>query len=233
MISIIVPTYNEASNITELVIRISKALTIDYELIIVDDGSDDGTGKIAEDLSKRYPIKVLHRGGLLGLSSAVIDGMKICSGGFIGVIDADLSHPPEMIPILLRNIVENNADIVIASRFVNGGGVENWPKKRLMLTKTAQFIVRPLVGDIKDPMSGFFILRRTILSIDQLVPRGFKILLEILVKSRCSKVIECPFVFKDREHGVSKLTPKVLKDFIRQLSDLYFYSFRRIFLIKE
>ena len=232
MISIIIPTYNEARNITDLVVRVKACLGTDYELIVVDDGSPDGTGMIAEQLAHDHPVKVVHRKGKLGLASAVLEGFKVAQGELLGVIDSDLSHPPEILPFLLKDMTGQGADIIVASRFLKGSGIENWPKIRLLATNIAMLSVRPLTG-VKDPMSGFFILRREVIDGVSLIPRGFKILLEILVKGRYKKVIEYPFVFKDRVHGVSKLNPRTYLDFSEQLLDLYCFKVKRIFRGKK
>jgi len=225
MVSIIIPTYNESKNLLELVERIHKCLSVQYELIVVDDGSPDGTGLLAQKLVTEYPIKVIHRSGKLGLSSAVLEGFKLATGELICVMDADLSHPPEIIPLLLLNLEQQGADIVIGSRFVKGGAIENWPQKRLIATSIAIFSVK-LLTPVKDPMSGFFLLKRDVIQNVKLIPRGFKILLEILVKGRYKKAVEIPIIFKDRIYGDSKVNPKVYLDFLAQWWDLYLYKLK-------
>ena len=220
MISIIIPTYNEAGNIADLVTRIKACLLENYELIIVDDGSPDGTGQLAEKLAEDHPIKVIHRGQKLGLASAVLEGFKVACGDLLCVMDSDLSHPPEIIPMLLKNLEDQNADIIIGSRFVKGGSIENWPKKRLFATSIAILSVRFLTP-VKDPMSGFFILKKDVVHHVKLIPRGFKILLEVLVKGRYKKAVEFPIIFKDRIYGSSKISSKVYLEFSAQLWDLY------------
>jgi len=227
MISIIIPTYNEAKNITDLAVRIKACLLEQYELIIVDDASPDGTGAIAEKLSPNHPIKVIHRSKKLGLASAVLEGFKMASGQLLCVIDADLSHPPEIIPRLLKDLELQGADIIIASRFIKGSGIAHWPKIRLWGTNLAMLVVRPLT-QVKDPMSGFFILKRNVLHNTHLIPRGFKVLLEILVKGNYQKAVEFPFVFTDRIYGSSKLNLRTYLDFSEQLFDLYLYKLKRI-----
>ncbi|MFA5145665.1 MAG: polyprenol monophosphomannose synthase [Candidatus Omnitrophota bacterium] len=232
MVTIVIPTYNEAENIEELVARIKNCLSGEYELVVVDDASPDGTGKIAEKLSNNHPMKVIHRKRRLGLASAVLEGFKIASGELICVMDSDLSHPPEIIPLLIKNLEIQNADMVIASRFIPGGGIENWPKMRLLGTSLATLAVRPLTS-VRDPMSGFFLLKKSVFSNLDLVPRGYKILLEILVKGRYKKAEEFPFIFKDRVYGSSKLNLKIYLEFTAQLFSLYFYKIKKIFLKKE
>lgn len=232
MLSIIIPTYNESKNIAELLLRIKKSLSQDYELIIVDDASPDGTGQIAEDLAKIYPLKVIHRIKKLGLASAVLDGFKAARGELLCVMDSDLSHPPEIIAHLLNQIKEQNQDIVIGSRFTKGGEILNWPKKRLFATNLAIFTVRGLTS-VHDPMSGFFILRREVIQNIKLIPRGYKILLEILVKGKYKKLLEYPFSFIDRAKGESKIDTKVYLEFIAQLWDLYLYKLMLCFKIQS
>ena len=227
MISIVVPTYNEAENITDLATRIKACLLEPYELIIVDDGSPDGTGAIAEKLAQDHPVKVIHRSQKLGLASAVLEGFKAACGELLCVIDSDLSHPPEIIPLLIKDLKFQDADIIVASRFIKGSGIENWPKIRLWGTNLAILSVKPLTA-IKDPMSGFFILKSKVLDQTKLIPRGFKILLEILVKGKYTKAVEFPFVFKDRVYGSSKLNPRTYLDFTQQLLDLYFFKLKSI-----
>lgn len=223
MISIIIPTYNESENITGLAVRIKACLSGEYELIIVDDDSPDGTGAIAEGLAGEHPVKVIHR-KKSGLASAVVDGFKAASGDLLCVMDADLSHPPETIPLLLKDMEARGADIAIASRFIKGGSIDHWPKIRLLGTNLAMLAVRPLTG-VRDPMSGFFILKRSVVRNADLVPRGFKILLEILVKGTYRKAVEFPFVFQDRVRGSSKIDAKVYLEFARQLPGLYCHKF--------
>ncbi|MFA6350447.1 MAG: polyprenol monophosphomannose synthase [Candidatus Omnitrophota bacterium] len=228
MISIVIPTYNEAQNIKVLLERISKSIPVAYEVVIIDDNSPDGTGSIAEGLTKEYPLRIIHRSGKLGLSSAVIDGFKAASGDLICVMDSDLSHPPEVIPSLLNILTRQDIDIAIASRFAKGGGVRNWPKRRLLNTRTALLTVK-LLTPVKDPMSGFFLLKRSVIENVKLVPRGYKILLEILIKGRCKRVKELPFIFENRVYGKSKLNLNIYLEFAAQLVDLYFYKIKNMF----
>lgn len=207
MISVIIPTYNEKENIKNLIVEISnifKKNKIKGEIIIVDDNSPDGTGKIAENLSKKYPVKVLHRKGKLGLSSAVVAGFKAAKGNILGVMDADFSHPPEIIPKLIKPILDENIDFVIGSRHVKGGGMENWPLLRKIISKGATLLART-VTNVKDPMSGLFFLKKSVIKNIKFDSKGFKICLEILVKGNYKTVNEVPYIFKDRRAGKSKL----------------------------
>jgi dolichol-phosphate mannosyltransferase len=224
MLSIVVPTYNEKENIPELVERIFTVLgenNIDGEVVIVDDNSPDGTAKVAQDLSKDYNVQVIVRKNERGLSSAAIRGMKDAKGEILCVIDADLSHPPEVIPDMLKEITEGRAELVIGSRRVAGGGIENWPMKRKVVSKCASLIARPLTK-VKDPMSGFFMLKRSVIEGIELKPKGYKIGLEIIVKGKYEHLVEVPYVFKDRAKGESKLGGKVIKNYMSHVIGLYF-----------
>jgi dolichol-phosphate mannosyltransferase len=224
-VSIIVPTYNERENLPLLVEKISKVLeenSIDGEIVVVDDNSPDGTGEIAEKLKKKYKMQVLHRKGKLGLSSAVLDGIKIAKGDIIGVMDADLSHPPEEIPKFLKEIKEG-ADFVIGSRYKKGGKVEDWETKRKIISKVAKFLAKPLTN-ITDPLSGFFFFRKKLIDGIELNPKGFKIGLEILVKAKPKKVVEIPYTFVGRKRGKSKLNLKEYSNYLHHLLLLYFFK---------
>ncbi|MBD3310351.1 glycosyltransferase [Candidatus Woesearchaeota archaeon] len=227
MISIIVPTFNEAKNIEKLVDRINKVMENErFEIIVVDDNSPDNTWKIAKELPKDKHVRVLRRIGKSGLSSAVVDGFKIAKGDLIGVIDADLSHPPEVIPDIVRRIREGEADMIIGSRLVKGGGTEGWPAHRKLTSKIATLLARP-VTHIKDPMSGFFFFRKEVIEGAELKPKGYKIGLEIIVKGNAKKVLEHPIMFKDRTAGQSKLGMKQNMEYLLQLADLYIHKIKK------
>jgi dolichol-phosphate mannosyltransferase len=204
--SIILPTYNERENLHILVKKILKILP-KAELIIVDDNSFDGTGKLADELAKIYPIKVIHRKKKLGLSTAIVAGFKAAKGSIIGVMDTDLSHPPEMIPKLIKPIIKNKADFVIGSRIVKGGFVEVWPFHRKFISKIATLMARPLTS-VKDPMSGLFFLKRKVINNINFTSKGYKICLEIIVKGKYRNIIEVPYKFRTRKVGTSKLNYK-------------------------
>jgi dolichol-phosphate mannosyltransferase len=216
-VSIIIPTYNERENLPELVERLSKALKgYDYEIVVVDDDSPDETWKLAQELAREYPIKVIRRLGEKGLSSAVIRGFKEATGDVFVVMDADLQHPPEKVPELLKAI-EKGADIAIASRYVPGGAVRNWYWYRKLISKGAIMIGRvalPKIRGIKDPVSGFFALRREVVEGVELNPVGFKILMEILIKGKYRRVVEVPFTFGLRKAGESKLGGKTIVNYL-------------------
>jgi len=222
-VSVIVPTYNERDNIPELVKRLDKALKkYNYNVIVVDDDSPDKTWKVASDLSKKYPVKVVRRTEEKGLSTAVIRGIQESKNDILVVIDADLQHPPEKVPELIKQI-EKGADIAIGSRFVEGGGVGDWSKSRLFVSKGAKFLAETLfrnIRNIKDVESGFFAFKKKILDNVELKPVGYKILLEILVLANYDTVKEVGFEFQIRKHGKSKLGFKNITNYLHHLLSL-------------
>jgi len=215
LISLIIPTYNERKNLSELIRRIDNSLSkINYEVIIIDDNSPDGTGKLAEKLSKTYPVKVIHKKER-GLALAVVTGFKHARGEILLVMDADLQHPPERIPYFLKEI--KNADIVIGTRYT---GVSF---KRKIISKGAKLLVMILFSSIrklKEPHSGFFMLKKKVIEDVKLEPIGFKILLEILLKGNYKNVVEVPFVFGERKKGESKLNVREILNFLRHVLSL-------------
>ena len=206
-LSLVIPTYNEKENIQKLLAKLKtefKDNRINGEIIAVDDNSPDGTGKILEDLKKKYNnLKVIHRKGKLGLSSAVLEGWKIAKGQILGVMDADLSHPPEKIKEMYRVIEKGEADFVIGSRYVKGGEIEGWGIFRKLMSRGATLFAR-IFTNVKDPMSGFFMIKRECLKNKKLNSKGFKILLELIIKADYSKIKEIPIVFINRKKGKSK-----------------------------
>ena len=234
-LSLIAPTYNEKENIVPLVERVHKALSqYDYELIIVDDNSPDGTAQLANSLSSKYPLKVIVRTTERGLASAVVAGFSQAGGQVLGVIDADLQHPPEAIPALL-DAIRGGADVAIGSRYVEGGGIEGWSTKREIISIGAKTIARLLLSSvkgIKDPLAGFFLFRREVIEGAVLAPTGYKILLEVLVKGNASQVVEVPYIFKERERGKSNLTFNEQLNFLKHLSHLAWFEGKIKRLIK-
>ena len=230
-LSLIVPTYNERENIETLVERVHKSLSAyNYELIVVDDNSPDGTAELAKSLSSKYPIRVIVRTNERGLASAVVAGFKQAKGDILGVIDADLQHPPEFIPHLMQGIREG-ADVAIASRYVKGGAIEGWTLKRKTISLGAKLPANVLLAaarKIKAPLSGFFLFRKQIIEGTELSPIGYKILLEVLVKGKPARVVEVPYTFKEREKGKSNLTAKEQINYLKHLYRLARYDGRII-----
>lgn len=222
-LSLIVPTYNERENLPRLVERVARALDGHaYELIVVDDNSPDGTAALAEDLSRSYPIRVLCRKEERGLATAVLAGFNWAKGKVLGVIDADLQHPPEHLPRLLHEI-ERGASVAVASRYVDGGGIEGWSLVRRLVSKGATAMARlvlPSIRKVKDPLSGFFLLRKEVIEDAHLHPVGYKILLEVLARGKADTVREVPYTFKEREEGESKLNSAEQVNYLKHLFSL-------------
>ena len=230
-LSIVVPTYGEAANLPVLVQRIADALhdrDLRWEVIVVDDNSPDGTPDVCEELSLRYPVRLIVRRGERGLSSAVIAGMRAARGEVLLCMDADLSHPPEAIPVMVAALgADDGADFVIGSRYVSGGRTEDdWGLFRELNSRVATLLALPLTR-ISDPMAGLFALKRDafIAADADLNPIGYKIGLELLVKSGCRRVVETPIHFRNRLHGESKLNLREQVNYLRHLGRLYAFRF--------
>ncbi len=217
-LSVIVPTFMEKDSIAELIPRLESSLkTLDFEVVIVDDASIDGTAEYAEDLNRSYSnIIVVRRGGKLGLSSAVLDGFKRSRAEVLAVMDADLQHPPELLPHMYAKIKEGY-DLVVASRYVEGGRIQGWSLGRKVLSKGATMLAHLLLPEtdkVSDIMSGFFMLKRDAINKVRLNPVGFKILLEIVVKGRYNSLAELPYTFTSRRSGKSNLSIKEVWDYL-------------------
>jgi dolichol-phosphate mannosyltransferase len=234
----------------------SQSISLTPEIIVVDDNSPDNTGGIVESYtdnnSEQNPkesksdfhesqggyfdhitptqgcsIKVVHRSQKTGLVSAILDGIKSSTGQYILVMDADLSHSPELIPKMISELEKPEIDIVVASRYALGGSIIGWPIKRRLLSKGAVKIAKyglPIRKEVEDPMSGFFALKRHIIENITIDSAGYKILLEILVKASEARVKEVPYTFKDRKAGQSKLDKHVIFEYIKAVYSLYRYG---------
>ena len=224
-ISIIIPTYNEKDNITLLIERIHNILSgYDYEIVFIDDNSKDGTAELATSLSNKYPVKVVVRKDKRGLASAVVDGLSYASGASVVVMDADLQHPPEVLPDIIKAL--KNYEFVMASRYIDGGSPGKWTLPRRIVSLVANLLALPLAYKIKDRVSGFFGFRRASVDSKLLNPLGWKIGLEILVRSRFTSVTEVPYTFARRSHGSSKLSRRIIWQYLQQLIRLYLYRFQ-------
>lgn len=226
-VSIIVPTYREAANIPELIARIESMLAesgIRAEVLIMDDNSRDGTDEAVAKLARPW-VRLVVRTENRGLSPAVVDGLHAAAGRVLVVMDADLSHPPETIPALVHAL-ESGADFVIGSRYVPGGSTEeSWGFFRWLNSKVATLLARPFAR-AKDPMSGFFALRReTFERADKLNPIGYKIGLELIVKCRVARVVEIPIHFANRKRGSSKLSLAEQLKYLRHLARLFAFKY--------
>jgi dolichol-phosphate mannosyltransferase len=222
-ISLIIPTYNEKDNITPLIERIKRALSgYNYEIVLVDDNSQDGTIDSAESLASRYPVRVIVRRGEKGLATAVEHGLKFATGQIIGVMDADLQHPPEVLPDLIKAL-EAGADMALASRYIPGGGCPNWGLSRRIVSRVALMIshlLLPPTRKVKDPLTGFFMFRREPVAGKELKPVGYKISLEIMLLGDFRNIVEVPFIFQERSAGKSKLRPQQQIDYLKHLLSL-------------
>lgn len=230
-VSVIIPTYNELENIEQIVDRVLEAFDeapFTVEVLVMDDSSPDGTGTHAESVyADDSRVRVVHRTENPGLSQAVSEGFSRANGTYCAVIDADLQHPPERLPLLVNELADG-ADIAIGSRYIDGGRIENWSATRRFVSKGASGITKltiPSTRDISDPMSGFFAVRRSVLSGIQLEPKGYKILIEILSKCEFEAVAEVPYVFTERERGESKLKASEYQNFAEHALGLSLYSY--------
>jgi dolichol-phosphate mannosyltransferase len=228
--SLIIPTYNEGKNVEKIVQQLSNLLDDilpdAYELIVVDDNSPDGTWEIAQGIMPRYPqLRVMRRVEERGLSTAVIRGWQAARGEVLGVIDADLQHPPELLAKLWGEIARGG-DMAIASRHVEGGGVSDWSAIRRFLSRGAQtmglLILPEVIGRVTDPMSGYFMVRRKCIAGRAMSPVGYKIQIEVLARGRVPWIGEVGYVFQERQEGESKVTWKQYVDYIRHLIRLRF-----------
>jgi dolichol-phosphate mannosyltransferase len=225
---LVVPTRNEAGTVAEFLAAATAVLDTllpgAYELILVDDDSPDGTWEKALALRGRYPaLRVLRRLAETGLASAVVRGFQLARAPVLGVMDADLQHPPEACALLWAEVARG-AELAVASRHVPGGGVSQWSLRRRILSRGAQLtglLVLPgLVGRVSDPMSGYFFVRRSAIEGALLKPAGYKILIELLGRGRIRWIAEAGYVFRERAVGASKATRGVYLDYLRQLARL-------------
>jgi dolichol-phosphate mannosyltransferase len=224
-LSLILPTYNESGNITEIVAVLTRLLDPvlgeNYELIVVDDDSPDYTWKIALALLESYPqLRVMRRTEEKGLSTAVIRGWQAARGEILGVIDADLQHPPEVLLQLLQEM-EQGADLALASRHVEGGGVSEWSMIRRILSRGAQMlgllILPEVISRLSDPMSGYFMVKRKAIAGKTLSPVGYKILVEVVARGKIRWIGEVGYVFRERQSGESKVTGQQYWEYLQHL----------------
>lgn len=224
-ISLVVPTYTERENMAELVERTGTSLAAccgNYELVIVDDNSPDGTADEVRRLQGNRPwLKLVVRENERDLSTAVVAGWRVARGDILGCMDGDLQHPPELVPRLAERLQRTGADIVVASRNISGGGVSDWRLKRRIVswtaTTTAAIVLPRTVRKVRDPMSGFFLVRRSVVDRVALNPTGYKILLEVLAKGDYKQVEEVPFIFEERTRGGSKIGVSVVMKYLAHL----------------
>ena len=226
-LSLVIPTFNEAANVPRLLERLARALAAvpqDYELLVVDDDSPDGTWRVAEALRERYPqVRVLRRqADRGGLARAVVDGWEAAHGELLAVMDADLQHPPEVLRSLVGALEDETVDIAIASRYLDGAGSWRGPRRwgSRAASRMAYLVLPAGARGVTDPLSGYFVLRRGVIHDAPLKPRGYKILLDVLARGRYRRIVEIPYPFGTRVHGRSKVNAVVILDYLRQLWDL-------------
>ncbi len=235
LLSLILPTYQESQNIPEIVQQLTSKLdTIipaAYELIVVDDDSPDRTWSIALELTDTYPqLRVIRRTEERGLATAVVRGWQAARGKILGVIDADLQHPPEILSQLWQAMTQG-ADLALASRNVEGGGVSEWSILRRILSRGAQIlgllVLPEVIGRVSDPMSGYFLVRRSAIANRILSPLGYKILVETVGRGQIAKIAEVGYEFQERQSGDSKVTALQYIEYILHLLRLRLARSRR------
>jgi dolichol-phosphate mannosyltransferase len=224
-LAIVVPTFNESGNIQELFNRLSSALQgIEWEVIFVDDDSPDGTAEHVRLLALHNPkVRCLHRVNRRGLSSACVEGLLSTPAPYLAVMDADLQHDETRLPVMLQALKQSNCDLVVGTRYMEGGGVGAWDESRQLSSRFATWLSQRILGvTLKDPMSGFFMLRREAFmgAVYDLSSMGFKILLDIVVSSpQKLSFTETPYTFRPRHAGESKLDARVAWDYLLMLAD--------------
>jgi dolichol-phosphate mannosyltransferase len=222
-LTVIIPTFNEEANIRNIVMAVDAVFhenSLHGQILVVDDNSSDATISIVQELKRQKEnVEILVREKDHGLSQSVADGFSHAASEVFIVIDADFSHPPVLIPRMYDEIRKGN-DIVIGSRYMEGGEIKNWPLKRRVISIGATLLGRMLFPDITDPVSGFFAVRKQVVQDAPLKPRGYKILLEVLGKGVWEKNKEIPFQFVDREIGASKLKIKTIIEYAQQVVDI-------------
>jgi dolichol-phosphate mannosyltransferase len=226
-LALVIPTLREAANLPGLLTGVRSVLDpvgIGYEIIVVDDDSRDGTEEIVSAIGHEDPrVRLLVRKGERGLSGAVLYGWRHTDASILGVMDADLQHPPELLSALVSAILAGN-DLAIGSRYTAGGEVGQWNPIRKWLSTVAVWATWPIQRAgirAKDPMTGFFLLRRECIDGIEFQPSGFKLLLEILVRGHIRSVAEVPLAFGSRSRGASKANFKVGWDYAKLLARLY------------
>jgi dolichol-phosphate mannosyltransferase len=224
--TLVVPTLNEAENIDPLLTALIEALSetqYEYEIVVVDDGSTDGTVERVRNWTEQDPrIRLISRAGQRGLAGAVLCGWSQSRANLLGVIDADLQHPPGLLPQLLKAV--ERADIAIASRYALDHGTKGWNPLRAAVSRLSTFVAAPLISKknlrVTDPMSGFFVVRRRCIEGLTFQTTGFKLLLEILVRGRIHTAHEVAYHFGLRRAGRSKASASVAFDYLHLLGRL-------------
>ena len=239
-LSVVIPTFNESYGISKILRSLYSSLTelqIKFEIILVDDDSPDNTWEIAAELLEEIPeLTVIRRVGAKGLATAVICGWQHSNGRLLGVMDGDGQHPVGVVKDLFTVFSDKNNEVAIASRYLPHGGIKKWSLSRRLLSRGAQTLGQLLlpgaIGTINDPMSGFFIVKRSIITKTELDPVGYKILLEILARSQTNKIQEVPYVFLERSSGKSKVALSHYSSYLRHLLRLRVQPLRSRALVR-
>lgn len=224
-LSIVVPTFNERDNITNVIAAVSETLSdISWEIIFVDDSSPDGTASVVREIARVNPrVRCLHRFGRRGLSSACVEGIMSTAAPIVAVMDADGQHDAGALRNMYEVLATSDADIAVGSRYADGGSVSDWDESRLAMSRFATRIANSIThASLSDPMSGFFMMRREAFfeSVPKLSSVGFKILLDIVASSdRVLKIVDVSYQFRARQRGESKLDSMILWEFLLLLLD--------------
>jgi dolichol-phosphate mannosyltransferase len=223
--SLVIPTLNERQNLEELIAQAKTAIELavgaSYEIIVVDDDSADETWKLAAEIAMRDShVLAIRRTTERGLATAVVRGWQAAHGQWLGVIDGDLQHPPEALTRLIEAL-RKGADLAVASRDVEGGGTSDWSAMRGLISRGSRALGRVVLpkalSRVSDPMTGYFAVRRTALAGSTLNPCGYKILVELLARAQVKTITEVGYVFRSRQHGESKASPKVFIEYLQHL----------------
>ena len=222
-VTIVVPTYNESENVGNLTNQIDYALRgIEYEVIFVDDSTDDTPDAIKKVMGENSHVRMEHRETEKGLATAVLKGFELAKGDYIAVMDADLQHPPSILRSMYA-VMENGADFCIPSRFIPGGSDGGLGPYRKLVSGVARYIGKialPSLRKITDPTSGLFMFRRAVIEGADLRPIGWKIMVEVLAMGTYDSVVEIPYKFQARPAGESKLSSKVTVEYLKQVAEL-------------
>ena len=223
MLSVVVPSYNEGGNVRELVKETDAALKgIDYEIIFVDDSTDD-TPEIINAVSEEYPgVRLIHRENEKGLATAVLRGFKEAKGAYLACMDADLQHPPITLKYMYYAL-EEGADVCVPSRFLPGGSDGGLNSYRKAVSWTARKIgqkILPPLAKLTDPTSGLFMIRRQVIEGVDLRPIGWKIMIEVLAMGNYDTLVEIPYRFSERKSGESKLSKDATMEYLKQVKEL-------------
>jgi dolichol-phosphate mannosyltransferase len=224
-LAVVVPCFNERENVSLLVEKLTAALFgLEWEVIFVDDDSPDGTANVVRRLAAaNRRVRCLQRIGRRGLSSAVVEGMLASSAPYLAVIDGDLQHDERLLPKMLGALKDEKLDLVVGSRYVEGGGIGEWDSKRAAFSSLATRLARLIIREpLSDPMSGFFVITRPALerAVRRLSGQGFKVLLDLFASTpQPYRFRELPYTFRDRLHGESKLDSFVAWEYIMLLVD--------------